>query len=135
MSAPAPTLELKKDAQADTRSVASGTASSVDDDNKLLEIGYVPSFRREFSNIATVSLPSYLRHWTASHHDVCVQISFAFSIMGLCSSVATTLNVPWTLGGPSSVTWCWILGAVMCFTLGAYLLPMSRLRNVPEESE
>ena len=38
------------------------TASSVDDDNKLLEIGYVPSFRREFSNIATVSSPSYLGH-------------------------------------------------------------------------
>ena len=51
----------------------------------------------------------------------CPQISFAFSIMGLCSSVATTFNTPFTLGGPSSVTWCWILGAAMCFTLGAYL--------------
>ena len=50
-----------------------------------------------------------------------LQISFAFSIMGLCSSIATTFNTPLTLGGPASVTWCWILGATMCFTLGTYL--------------
>ncbi|KAH9008601.1 APC amino acid permease [Lactarius deliciosus] len=70
-----------------------------EDDKKLEAMGYVPSFKREFSNLAT--------------------ISFAFSIMGLCSSVATTFNTPLLLGGPSSVTWCWILGATMCFTLGA----------------
>ncbi|KAI0651168.1 APC amino acid permease [Trametes meyenii] len=98
MSAPAPPLAEKKDAQADTRSIGSNSDDS-GDDNKLLEIGYVPSFKREFSNIAT--------------------ISFAFSIMGLCSSVATTFNSPLLLGGPASVTWCWILGATMCFTLGA----------------
>ncbi|THH17487.1 hypothetical protein EW146_g3330 [Bondarzewia mesenterica] len=69
-----------------------------DDDRNLEALGYVPSFKREFSNLAT--------------------ISFAFSIMGLCSSIATTFNTPLTLGGPSSVTWCWILGAAMCFTLG-----------------
>ncbi|KAJ7452146.1 APC amino acid permease [Mycena galericulata] len=74
--------------------------SSVDDDDKeLLALGYVPSFKREFSNLAT--------------------ISFAFSIMGLCSSIATTFNTPLTLGGPSTVVWCWILGACMCFTLGS----------------
>jgi len=74
--------------------------SSVDDDDKeLLALGYVPSFKREFSNLAT--------------------ISFAFSIMGLCSSIATTFNTPLLLGGPASVTWCWILGATMCFTLGS----------------
>lgn len=76
------------------------SVASYDDDDKVLEeIGYVPSFKREFSNLAT--------------------ISFAFSIMGLCSSVATTFNTPLLLGGPSSVTWCWILGATMCFTLGS----------------
>ncbi|KAK7055381.1 APC amino acid permease [Favolaschia claudopus] len=74
--------------------------SSVDDDDKdLLALGYVPSFKREFSNLAT--------------------ISFAFSIMGLCSSIATTFNTPLTLGGPSTVVWAWILGATMCFTLGS----------------
>jgi amino acid permease (GABA permease) len=77
-----------------------GTTDYQDEDDKKLEaMGYVPSFKREFSNLAT--------------------ISFAFSIMGLCSSIATTFNTPLLLGGPSSVTWCWILGATMCFTLGA----------------
>ncbi|KAI0632982.1 APC amino acid permease [Trametes polyzona] len=95
---PSRPLPEKKDAQADTRSIGDSSDDS-GDDNKLLEIGYVPSFKREFSNLAT--------------------ISFAFSIMGLCSSVATTFNSPMLLGGPASVTWCWILGATMCFTLGA----------------
>ncbi|TBU31280.1 APC amino acid permease [Dichomitus squalens] len=99
MPAPNSPSMLKKDASAETRSIASTSDNSADDDNKLLEIGYVPSFKREFSNVAT--------------------ISFAFSIMGLCSSIATTFNTPLTLGGPTSVTWCWILGATMCFTLGS----------------
>ncbi|KAF8951281.1 APC amino acid permease [Flammula alnicola] len=74
--------------------------TSVDeDDRELLALGYKPSFKREFTNLAT--------------------ISFAFSIMGLCSSIATTFNTPLLLGGPSSVVWCWILGACMCFTLGS----------------
>ena len=54
-----------------------------------------------------------------------LQISFAFSIMGLCSSIATTFNTPLTLGGPASVTRCWILGATMCFTLGTNKLQCS----------
>ncbi|KAH9922202.1 APC amino acid permease [Fomitopsis serialis] len=86
----------------DARSVTSSQSpnGSLDADDRLLaEFGYVPSFKREFSNLAT--------------------ISFAFSIMGLCSSVATTFNTPLLTGGPASVTWCWILGACMCFTLGS----------------
>ncbi|KIY70063.1 amino acid transporter [Cylindrobasidium torrendii FP15055 ss-10] len=74
-------------------------AAVLDDDQELVALGYVPSFKREFSNLAT--------------------ISFAFSIMGLCSSIATTFNTPLLTGGPSSVVWCWILGATMCFTLGS----------------
>jgi amino acid transporter len=69
------------------------------DDEELVALGYVPSFKREFSNLAT--------------------ISFAFSIMGLCSSIATTFNTPLLTGGPASVVWCWILGASMCLTLGS----------------
>jgi len=71
----------------------------LDDDAALAELGYKGSFKREFSNLAT--------------------ISFAFSIMGLVSSVATTFNTPLLTGGPASVVWCWILGATMCLTLGA----------------
>lgn len=51
-----PRAQEKKDALADARSVASASDSSADD-NKLLEIGYVPSFKREFSNVATVCRP------------------------------------------------------------------------------
>ncbi|KAG6876884.1 hypothetical protein C0992_011448 [Termitomyces sp. T32_za158] len=50
-------------------------SSSNADDNELVALGYKPSFKREFSNIAT----------------------------GLCSSVATTFNTPLLLGGPASV--------------------------------
>ncbi|KAF8512942.1 APC amino acid permease [Hysterangium stoloniferum] len=80
-------------------STSSSRASFDEDDTQLAALGYVPSFKREFSNLAT--------------------ISFAFAIMGLCSSVATTFNTPLLLGGPSSVVWCWIIGSSMCFTLGA----------------
>ncbi|PCH43180.1 APC amino acid permease [Wolfiporia cocos MD-104 SS10] len=90
----------KRAGDVDTRSVTSSRSRDLGDDDRLLqEMGYVPSFRREFTNLAT--------------------ISFAFSIMGLCSSVATTFNTPLLTGGPASVTWCWILGACMCFTLGS----------------
>ncbi|KAF9468265.1 APC amino acid permease [Collybia nuda] len=82
-----------------TKSTHSISSTTDDDDRELVALGYKPSFKREFSNLAT--------------------ISFAFSIMGLCSSIATTFNTPLLLGGPSSVVWCWILGATMCFTLGA----------------
>ncbi|KAF9447455.1 APC amino acid permease [Macrolepiota fuliginosa MF-IS2] len=78
---------------------ASMTETSDDDDKELVALGYKPSFKREFSNLAT--------------------ISFAFSIMGLCSSIATTFNTPLLLGGPATVVWCWILGSAVCFTLGS----------------
>ncbi|ELU42010.1 amino acid permease [Rhizoctonia solani AG-1 IA] len=41
----------------------------------------------------------------------------AFSIMGMCSSIATTFNTPLTLGGPASVSLS--KSPTMCFTLGA----------------
>ncbi|KAI0724668.1 APC amino acid permease [Fomitopsis betulina] len=92
---PAPEKAGLSKTEVDARSITNN-----DDDQALVEqFGYVPSFKREFSNLAT--------------------ISFAFSIMGLCSSVATTFNTPLLTGGPASVVWCWILGACMCFTLGS----------------
>ncbi|OSX57878.1 hypothetical protein POSPLADRAFT_1155215 [Postia placenta MAD-698-R-SB12] len=98
-SSDAKTHSGSPEANVESHSVSSARSSTLDDDRLLEEIGYVPSFKREFSNLAT--------------------ISFAFSIMGLCSSVATTFNTPLLTGGPASVTWCWILGACMCFTLGS----------------
>ena len=48
---------MESKAQSDTvdaRSIASSGLGSDDDDKILQQIGYVPSFRREFSNLATV---------------------------------------------------------------------------------
>ena len=37
----------------------SDSQSSVDDDDReLIDLGYVPSFKREFTNLATVRTPS-----------------------------------------------------------------------------
>ncbi|GAA5883185.1 hypothetical protein JCM3774_002412 [Rhodotorula dairenensis] len=68
------------------------------DEAVLARLGYKQEFVREFTNLST--------------------ISFAFSIMGVASSVVSTLNTPFTLGGPASVVWCWFLGTIMCFCLG-----------------
>lgn len=38
--------------------VASSRTSLIDDDKELEAMGYVPSFKREFSNLATVSIYS-----------------------------------------------------------------------------
>lgn len=38
---------------------------------------------------------------------------------GLISSVATTFNTPFTLGGPATTVWSWFLGSVMNLSLGA----------------
>ncbi|THV03453.1 APC amino acid permease [Dendrothele bispora CBS 962.96] len=92
----AKSIDIAKD---DTILSSPAVNVSDDDDKELIELGYVPSFKREFSNLAT--------------------ISFAFSIMGLCSSIATTFNTPLLAGGPASAVWCWILGATMCLTLGS----------------
>ena len=63
-----------------------GTSSIEDDDDKKLEsLGYAPSFKREFSNLATVRgpyLPSPPLFHRESHTK---QISFAFSIMACLS--------------------------------------------------
>ncbi|KAH9820097.1 amino acid permease-domain-containing protein [Melampsora americana] len=72
--------------------------SEEQDNMALARLGYKSEFTREFGNWST--------------------ISFAFSIMGLCSSVTTTFNAPMLSGGPASVVWCWLIGSVMCFTLG-----------------
>ena len=56
-------------------------SSPEDDDNKKLKsLGYVPSFKREFSNLATVR-GSYLSSFLYFMDNPHMQISFAFSIM------------------------------------------------------
>jgi len=56
-------------------------AVEIDDDKKLEELGYIPSFKREFSNLATVRRHSLQKFPVPSLLAKSVQISFAFSIM------------------------------------------------------
>lgn len=53
------------------------------DDEGLRVLGSDPSFRLEFSNLATISFDS--------------------SIVGVCPSAANIFNTPLLLGGPASV--------------------------------
>ena len=95
--------------------------SANNDDQELLALGYKPSFKREFTNLATVSLPkckilsryplmtfsprSALR--LVSWYEIIDKGKWIYSIynkQGMPSSIATTLNTPLLLGGPSSVS-------------------------------
>jgi hypothetical protein len=95
--------------------VQSSTPTLNEDDRELESFGYVASFKREFSNLATVStstfpepgndafprLVSRSASWYTSSHDVLSV--FLSNLQGLCSSIATTFNTPLLLGGPASV--------------------------------
>ncbi|KAJ9128003.1 hypothetical protein QFC24_000290 [Naganishia onofrii] len=77
------------------------SANSQDtDEQALARLGYKSEMIREFGNLST--------------------FSFAMSIMGMCSSIATTFNTPMLYGGgPASVVWCWFIGSIFNTTLGA----------------
>ncbi|SNX85504.1 related to amino-acid permease 2 [Melanopsichium pennsylvanicum] len=72
----------------------------VDEDDAMLaaRMGHKSEFAREFKSFST--------------------ISYAFAIMGLVSSVATTFNSPFTLGGPAATVWTWFMGSCFNMTLG-----------------
>lgn len=61
------------------------------DDGALEAIGVHRELRREFTPWAT--------------------FSFALSIFGCVSSIASTFNSPILLGGPASAIWAWFLGS------------------------
>ncbi|KAL7417927.1 APC amino acid permease [Mrakia frigida] len=84
-----------------TAHIQSTSEGSSADDDALVEkrFGLKNEFVREFGNLST--------------------FSFAFSIMGMCSSIATTFNTPLLLGGPASVVWCWFMGSIFNLSLGA----------------
>ncbi|GAA5849196.1 hypothetical protein JCM8547_006475 [Rhodosporidiobolus lusitaniae] len=88
----------KTNSSSDVRVVTPSLHGGDDENARLEALGYKPEFAREFGNLST--------------------LSFAASIMGVSSSVATTLNTPLLLGGPASAVWMWFLGSIMCFCLG-----------------
>ena len=68
--------------------------AGIDDDKKLEELGYIPSFKREFSNLATVCclLTEFPISSLLTRLSSFVQISFAFSIMVPSSSRSRKLS-------------------------------------------
>lgn len=69
------------------------------DDQALARLGYKSEFEREFGYLGT--------------------LSFAFSVVGLSSCVASTFNTPMLSAGPASVVWCWLIGSIMCMFIAA----------------
>lgn len=69
-----------------------------DADRKLAaEFGYKPVFKREFGYLST--------------------FSFAVSISGLFSTVATTFVYPLEAGGSASAVWCWLISGAGCMCI------------------
>ena len=68
-----------------------------EEDRQIAEFGYKPVFKREFSALAT--------------------FSFAFSISGLFSSIATTFVYPLQAGGAPSVIYCWLIAGAGCMCI------------------
>ncbi|KAL8692848.1 MAG: hypothetical protein Q9218_002198 [Villophora microphyllina] len=61
------------------------------------KFGYKPVFKREFGYLST--------------------FSFAVSISGLFSTVATTFSYPLYAGGASSAVWCWLISGAGCMCI------------------
>ena len=61
------------------------------------EFGYNPVFKREFGYLSS--------------------FSFAVSISGLFSTIATTFYYPILAGGASSAVWCWFISGAGCMTI------------------
>ncbi|KAK3669341.1 polyamine transporter tpo5 [Recurvomyces mirabilis] len=61
------------------------------------EFGYKPVFKREFGYLST--------------------FSFAVSISGLFSTVATTFSYPLYAGGSASAVWCWLISGAGCMCI------------------
>lgn len=61
------------------------------------EFGYKPVFKREFGYLST--------------------FSFAVSISGLFSTVATTFSYPLYAGGSASAVWCWLISGSGCMCI------------------
>jgi hypothetical protein len=63
------------------------------------EFGYKPVFKREFGYLST--------------------FSFAVSISGLFSTIATTFVYPLEAGGSASAVWCWLISGAGCMCIAA----------------
>ena len=85
-----------RDAKGRTHSVAVDDLTEAD---KALaaEFGYKPVFKREFGYFAA--------------------FSFAVSISGTFSTIATTFVYPLEAGGSASAVWCWLISGAGCMCI------------------
>ncbi len=75
----------------------------VEDAALAAKFGYKPVLRREFGYLST--------------------FSFAVSISGLFSTIATTFSYPLYAGGSASAVWCWLISGAGCMCI-AVCLPL-----------
>jgi amino acid permease len=85
------------DAVGQRQTVAIDQLESEADRALAAEFGYKPVFKREFGYLST--------------------FSFAVSISGLFSTVATTFSFPLVAGGSASAVWCWLISGSGCMCI------------------
>ena len=88
------------DAHGNVRRVS---VSQLNEADKALaaEFGYQPVFKREFGYFAA--------------------FSFAVSISGTFSTIATTFSYPLYAGGSASAVWCWFISGLGCMCIAVRL--------------
>ena len=70
---------------------------NADDAELATKFGYKPVLKREFGYLST--------------------FSFAVSISGLFSTIATTFSYPLYAGGSASAVWCWLISGAGCMCI------------------
>ncbi|CAI6339916.1 unnamed protein product [Periconia digitata] len=90
-------LQLNNATPCDTSDIENNTGLGDADRVLVAKNGYTPVFRREFGSLAT--------------------FSFAVSIGGVFSSVATTFVYPLQAGGSAAVVWCWLISGIGCMAI------------------
>lgn len=91
-----------RDAKGRVRSVAVEDLTEADR-ALAAEFGYKPVFKREFGYLAA--------------------FSFAVSISGTFSTIATTLIYPLESGGSASAVWCWLISGAGCMCIAVCSVP------------
>ena len=76
---------------------------NADDAELAAKFGYKPVLKREFTYLST--------------------FSFAVSISGLFSTIATTFSYPLSAGGSASAVWCWLISGAGCMCIAVCIRP------------
>ena len=82
---------------------------NADDAELAAKFGYKPVLKREFGYLST--------------------FSFAVSISGLFSTIATTFSYPLYAGGSASAVWCWLVSGAGCMCIAVCVHGWTNLRG------